>query len=331
MPPCRRGVVILAGCFGVLPFFGTRSLAAQHVETRVIIANNVACRVEPARDGASVRRLGVGDMLFLGERSESSGEIWYRDRYKQCWVYAALTTEDGDPGQTLLTMADRILARTDTVSFEDYVAVHNLVRYAAARYGSVASYSLGPPIFDRSPLLQLRRLQLVDRASSAISLRTTREELWRDPLGMAWVFSNQDALRYFEPGDGWFVFADKYWDLYEQYQHTTWAEEMAWVAARSHYPRDECDGPCVLQDLARTHARYWTTYPNGRWVRDALGEAERLAAAGADRGCVWSSAEDARDSSDLLRGTLDKVEAPGKEEVLSQIVLIEKACGAKRN
>ena len=79
MSTCRNAL-ILAGCFALSLFLGTRAASAQDWEMRVITANNVACRAEPTRDAASVTRLGVGDRLYSGEHSESAGELWYQDQ-----------------------------------------------------------------------------------------------------------------------------------------------------------------------------------------------------------------------------------------------------------
>lgn len=256
-----------------------------------------------------------------------NGTALYQDRYAQCWVYASLTTPAGSPEQALLTMAERILARIGKVPFEDYVAVHNLVRYGGRDGGHLSSYNFVTPIFDRSPLLQLRRLQIVDRATRA--MEPGKERVWREPLRMAWVFGNQDVLRYYELEGGWYVFADKYWELYEKYQNTEWAEEMAWSAAKGDYQTYICDGPCILANVAKSLGRYWSTFPSGRWVKDALAEAERLVAKGVNYGCMDSTAAAAGESADFLLETLKKVEVPEKEQLLLQVALVVQACGVE--
>jgi hypothetical protein len=61
-----------------------------------------------------------------------------------------------------------------------------------------------------------------------------------------------------------------YWELYERHRQTQWAEEMAWAAARGDVRGDECGAACVLTQIERTYARYWSEFPRSAHVGEAL-------------------------------------------------------------
>jgi hypothetical protein len=272
-----------------------------------------------------VRSLSVGDWLHVTEERDSEGETWYLHEWNSCWVYGPLTTESDDVEQALLTIADRILARTDDVAFEEYVAVHNLLTQSSSPGVRSLPSPYYPPLIEGSPILQLRRLQVLAQAFSPPDLK--RSVVVRDPLTVAWVASNRDVLKYYEPAGAWYVFSDKFWALYERHPNSPRAEEIAWAAARGQVGTEECDGPCIMEQVGRTFARYWATYPSGRWVEEALAQAAGRLERSEAFGCVWRNLEDARRGAGQIEASHSEVTDEGKEEVLARVTAIKQACG----
>lgn len=149
-----------------------------------------------------------------------------------------------------------------TRRFEDHVAVDDLLDRTVTRAHSDTT------VLETSPLLQLRRLRVLDRAARAPG--TDRWAVAREPLMVAWFHAHEDVLLAYEPAGRWLLPADVYWDLFERHRDTPWAEEMAWAAARAAVPADECYAVCQLRRVSRTFARYWAAFPAGRWVPEAL-------------------------------------------------------------
>ena len=121
---------------------------AEEPRLRMVVATNVACGAQASRAAAPVRSFRPGDVLS-GERqlSQDGGDVWYLDqirttsRFPGCWVYGPLTTEfmRSNPEPALVAAIEHILRRADTVTFEEYVEVENLLlaeKYAALHRSS---------------------------------------------------------------------------------------------------------------------------------------------------------------------------------------------------
>jgi hypothetical protein len=304
---------------------------SQVDQVRVVIASNVACRDQPGRSSPSARRFDVGDRILPRERQEVSGEVWYLDTWHArrgfpgCWILEGLTSGWSDRESALLAAADRILSRTDEVPFEEFVAVDNFL------LRTLLPPQLGhadTKVIDHSPLLQLRRLQILYHAGNLPSADRLGAE--KDPLMAAWFLHNGDVLRYHEPAGRWVVTADTFWALYERHRDSEWAEEMAWAAARGAVVGDECDGPCILRRLLRTVGRYWEEFPAGQWVGEAIERAERAAERGARMGCWHSSVDQATEATRDLRVSLEQIDPTRTEQLLAIVGELERQCSAVR-
>jgi hypothetical protein len=117
----------------------------------------------------------------------------------------------------------------------------------------------------------------------------------------------------------------KFWELHDRHRSDPLAEEIAWVAAGATMPSDECDAGCVLHMLNGTLARYWATYPEGRWIHEALGTARPRLEYASWSGC-FGGEEEAAAEADAFRETLREVTAPGREGLLDLVARIERRC-----
>jgi hypothetical protein len=317
-PRRSRLTASLPWSLSVLVALGSEPVSAQE-DMRLVIATNLACRAEPNRSAPVVRGLRMGEVILASERPEDDGDPWFLDQWRRCWVFGPLTAGWQDREQALLRAADRILAGTDDVPFEDFVAVDNLLVQTRVRG------HLGATVLEESPLLQVRRLQVLHAAAGA-------RDAWpgavaRDPLRSAWFFNNRDAFQYHEPAGRWVVVSETYWELFERHRDSEWAEEIAWAATEGSVLGDECDGPCELEWIMRTTGRYWAAFPQGRWVDEALARATRKAEFGARMGCFESRAEEAREQARRVRDSLSRVTAPERGALLAGVERIERACG----
>lgn len=135
---------------------------------RMLLASGVACRAEPSVDAPVERRYLVGDVFYATGRADDGEATWYLDASRArggsrgCWLYGPLTIEydRGNPEPALLAAAERILSREEDVSFVEWVAVENLLLSASG------SHDGGSPR-EASPLLELRRLQIIEGAVRA--------------------------------------------------------------------------------------------------------------------------------------------------------------------
>ncbi|MEJ2504342.1 MAG: hypothetical protein P8177_13680, partial [Gemmatimonadota bacterium] len=300
-------LAIVAVGSGVLP----TDLAAQ-ADLRMVLGSGVVCRARPD-PGAPVRhRYALGDRVGATEERLVGGVTWYLDAHRvrgeeQCWIYGPLTVEwdRSDRMPALLAAADHVLAREGPVPFAEYVAVDNLLTQTGTRFGEDA------PVIDGSPLLQLRRLQVIDRAVGAADAGRRPVEL--DPLKSAWMFAHRDVVEYYEPAGRWLMAAEVYWHLFDRHRDAPWAEEIAWAAANGTVPGDECYADCLLDRIERTWARYWAEYPRGVHTEAAVRNAIEIL----EWGAAWACEPAMYDPADVaarirrIHSTLDAVTVPG--------------------
>ena len=301
-------------------------VSAQGGDLRMLIANGVACRAEPEAAGAVEHRYSVGEILSARDRVEDGEATWYlnslgaRAGSRGCWIYGPLTValDRSDPATALLAAANHILARSDEVPFVEYVAVDNvLTRMPRRPHGRAA--------IEDSPLLQLRRLEVIERALAAPDAQ--RGPVEQDPLKLAWMHAHADVASFFEPAGRWMMDADIYWRLFEEHRGSDAAEAIAWAAAQGSVPRDECYASCLLETIQRTYGRYWVELPRGAHVEEAVRRAGEIAAVGARLGCQFPEEPPrARELVGVLRSSLAPVSAAGSQALMMHLEAIERGC-----
>jgi len=229
----------------------------------MVIGTNVVCRAQPSRNAPKVVTLRLGEIRGFSREARAEGGIWYFDEGRpSCWLPGPLTAEfvAGKPESALLAVADHILQRKDPVTFGEYVEAENLLLNEAF------SSSL-----QSSGLLQFRRLQIVERVTRVPS--ALGRIVFTDPLKRAWFIAHRDFLRYFEPDDEWYIRPEPYWSLFEKNKDAPWAEEIASTVGLRVIPSDECYSDCALSKIVQGPLQYWTRYPNGNSIREALQKA----------------------------------------------------------
>jgi hypothetical protein len=299
----------------------TESAAQAPLPMRMVIATGVVCREEPNATARTVHEYNLGDLVAVAKESRPGGTIWYLDQWQlsgespSCWIYAPLTTawEQSNQEAALLAVVDHLLLHPKEGQFEDYAAVENLL----TRYSSVVA---------SSGLLQFRELALINQAIS-------RDDAYgrfldKEPLKKSWILSHGDLLVYFDPDDRWYIRPESYWSLYEKYKQASWAEDLAWAAAQMEIPSDECYASCVLDKIDRTYSQYWTRYPKGSKVSEALAEATPLAKYAASLACSDPDSDFSvpRPVLEQFRNSLVDVTAPGKRSLLKYVDDIEQKC-----
>ena len=296
---------------------------------RIALGSDVVCRGRAERGAPVVTPLRLGDP-FSTKRvvTDAANAVWYEvaDLRVPCFVFGALTAPfDGydKPDAALAAIANHALAPETKATFHHLVAVDNLLLERKRRNGRFFQSPAEMP-----PLLHVRHLQVIDRAA-----RTTgRRQAAQDPLVMAWVLAHADLVRYFEPGGRYIVLGSHYWEIYEKYQTSAAAEEIAWVAAEVPVPADECYTECHLGALAQTYMRYWRRFPEGPHALEAVTHGVRRAQYAA-RYCpliagnhVHGDPKQIRTLVSDVRESLQQVRLAEKTELSSYLSEIEATC-----
>lgn len=176
-----------------------------------------------------------------------------------------------------------------------------------------------------SPRLQARRLRLID---AAISRRLDP----REPLTQSWIQSHRDLLQYWSIGAGWYMPSDVYWRVYESFEGVEGAEDIAWAGANATVVFDECYTYCNLYLIIRTRMQYWTRFPAGQYIDEAMPFAIRRAEFAAKycflgaTGYLQMDMQVIQDSLDELRMSLEAVSPSQSAMLLMRLAEIEEDC-----
>lgn len=319
-----RRAALLVAALAIGPVAATLAapvpLAAQEARRRAI-TNGVMCRAGPARDAEAVGRLGLGDVMTVLEGpTEADGVEWIHVRANTlrgtCWTAQSLTFERTGSAAALVIMADYALANAEGRSFEEWVRVINEIEGT----GEAIAYRTEP---DMVALLELRRLQLIGAAAEALDWFRGRS----DPLVVSWVRSRDAELGYFEPGGMWTVNREAYEALHERFADTELADELLWQAAsQPRYDDCEGDGDCYLGRPLESMARYWSRYPDGPHIAEAVAAGRRQIAV-MER-CFDGGLPTTPSAGRIaeLRDSLSEVDPAVAEPILSFLDQIEANC-----
>ena len=302
---------------------------SQATEMRLVIGTGVVCRAQPDRESPVVAAHRLGELLTVrGITRDRSGAGWYEVvGLRTCWVSGQLTVAFAgydSPDTALVAIAEHALALGANASFEHLVAVDNLLLERRLRR---TRYFRAPAAVP--PLLELRHLQIVDRAARTIDGSRVVE---RDPLRNAWLLAHADVVTHFEPGGLDYVRGSHFWALYERHRTSPLAEQVAWTAAERPVFTDECYTECHLSVLAQSYMPYWDHFPGGPHVLEAVATGVRVVAR-ASRFCPLVAAEYLQEPPDQirtlvgsLRDSLQNVTVAGKEDLLRHLSEIEATC-----
>ena len=315
----RPGVIALVLA---LPLALVRGQNGSGERPRYSVEDNVRCHSKPALDSTSSDPIRLGTEIRSTRETQAGGQTWYFS--ESCWLYGpgwvyGPGTETFDaigPERLLLGILDHILARKD-VKVDEYVEVENFMQDTARM-----------PPSSMPALFRFRWLQLVERVVETGEMQNSDQGAAGAPFRKAWMLSHNDLLQYYEPDAAWYVDSDQFWTLYEANKKSPWADELAWVASTLPTHTDECYSSCQLQQLTNRPLQYWTRYPAGRHVKDALNDGADRARAVAQDACRPGDPGSEVDPDDLeeIRDSLAEVTDPGKEPILNSLADIERKC-----
>ena len=348
------------------PAAAQNGVASTSVET--------LCRAAPEPSAEAVRMLEEGDLILRYEGVSTSTGQWMRVTASlfgrdggpdHCWVPSSDLVLSRGAGH-FLQLADGLLAADLSPTLDELLAVHNLFehpwyreqvevtiadRFLASGEGWSSDNRLRLYIIlsgwnrghrgevEGSPALGLARLRV---------LRMALHEFMPHVAGVrthAWIASLGDEVALTDEGHSWTVSDEAYLSLYEQHQADPFAEEILWTyAIESDGYSCEGEFACSVREVVIERlARYWTDFPRGRHIAEAVEEARALVGSGlelcnAARGTgkdtpeagMWSWSGWDRSGVELTRellATLAEVKGEDKAPLLERLAELE-ACAA---
>ena len=279
---------------------------------RLAAVTGAVCYTFPDPDAPIANRYHLGETIGASKSTRGTGgRLYYFDSWRvrgispTCWVpaYATIPFDRRHPEGAYAAIAERLLARGDSASFEQLVEAENFLIEPLPNSAS------GPSPLAESGLVQIRRLMLVDRAASRLDARHVDDE----PLERAWILAHHDLLFYFEPDAAWYLRGDAYWAIIDANIGAPWADAVAWYVAQRPSPSDECDADCYLDMIRGGPQQYWIRFPSGTSVHKALDLAIRLAGNAVDG---LADGNPTRAAIDRVRASLGRVNAPEKARLL---------------
>jgi hypothetical protein len=162
-----------------------------------------------------------------------------------------------EAGGHVLAIADRFLASEEVRTLDHSLRVYNILGSRHRGYRDIV---------DGSALLSLRRLQIMGEVLKRL------EPHFADALLRGWAEQLVDDVRYFGPGGQWYVRDEAFQRLYDSHRGSPEAEDILWELVTGPSPHD-CEGEfaCTIGvTVVDKFARYWTDYPRGRHVGQAI-------------------------------------------------------------
>jgi hypothetical protein len=282
---------------------------------RVVVDTNVTC------DGRPDFRftISVGMPIRVAQEIKVEGNTWYLGYpamapNSPCWVYGPSTAvwRKADTDSLLLSVFDHVLARRN-VTFEEFVEIENFLLDSDSKWRSEAGRK------QVSGLLQFRWLQLLSRVLRMEGFYSRTKQ----PLVESWILNHGELFEY-GPSAEWYVPTRYFWQVYESNKTAPWAEELVWFVASLPVQHDECNNACVLGAyIGDRFLQYWTRFPTGPHIADALAQAGKDVRSVAGGDC--ESEDDLKLVADI-RASLSKVTDPAKREILNSLGEIERKC-----
>ncbi len=137
---------------------------------RLIVATGTTCHTLPDPGSPIAERYHLGDVIGASKSAKLGVRLYYYDSWRikgispTRWVTAYVTVplSREHPESGFAAVAEHVLARGDSVSFETLVEAENFLIEPNHYSGAVES-----PLAT-SGLLQFRRLQLIERAARRV-------------------------------------------------------------------------------------------------------------------------------------------------------------------
>jgi hypothetical protein len=310
----RTALLFTFLCFFIYPLQGQNWWLRDAGDgARVVVETGVTCNVLPNVKmtiplGMPIRSVTEvkegGQTFYLGYPAMAPNS--------RCRVFGPGTAvwHTAEPDSLLLSILDHALARKDA-TFEDLVEAENYLFKTDARWKTAAGRD------HVSGQLQFRWLQLISRA---VGLEGFNED---KALVESWILSHEGLLDRFQPSGEWSVPTAVFWHVFESNKAAPWSEELAWFVANLPVQHDECETTCILSGyIGDRILQYWTRFPSGPHIGEALTEASRSLQEVDPASC---------DKDDLkllveIRSSLAKVTHPAKRGILKSLADIERVC-----
>jgi len=298
---------------------------AGEAQQRMIVSTGAVCRARQDTSAPVVHAYRLGEIFGIRAQPAGADTNWLFDSWHTtglkptCWLQKGLSTpfSRDNSEAALVVLADRMLQRSDKVRFEEYVGAENLL--------------IGPhaPALASSGPLQYRRLLLVAKAADAMYVQYG---VGPNELATSWALAHREFVRHSPFSSNWDALPEPYWQLFDSYKDSSWADDIAWTAAQLRGPADECYSDCVLRvGIIDGPLQYWTRLPSGKNVENALRLASGHAKHAVDVAC-YDSAKPVPHEFRLIesiRASLSKVDHKGKDELLDHLAQVEAICRKK--
>lgn len=241
---------------GVRPPTVSTSTPPAHLRPLATIVPDATCARSPSLDAETWWTLPL-DHHFTSDRPDTlvAGEHWTFFPRWGCWLPASMTGP-GDSDEHVAQIAERFFVAPLGRTGEYLMRVYNVL---SSRRGGHAD------AVARSPVLGLRRLQLLDRWLVF--------DPWSvDPLSLALIRSLDADIRYHEPAGQWALRDDAVLRLHERHRGHPEAREILWQVASATALHDcESDLACFIRwEVLNRWARYWADYPGDPRVAEAV-------------------------------------------------------------
>lgn len=286
---------------------------------RFVVEPDVPCHAKPDANSPVSAGLYLEREFPVADEVEVDSATWYlAGRGWNCWVYGPSTVgEEGEP--VLVAAIDRVLARKDA-KLGDYVEIEAFLLQSHPGWRI--------DVWDKqgSDYLRYRYLELLDRAASSEDFNA---RYFQDPLVTYWKDSHRDLLRNApEPNQSAVtVPPEEYWKLFEANRKEPWADDVAWHASQWGPYTDECYAACQLGWVSQREEQYWTKFPRGHHISEAL---ESASATVSDYLAKYACADEYNsiDHADIvaLRDSLSNVTDPGKQQLVKSLDEIARKC-----
>ena len=284
---------------------------------RGLLARTVEVAQRPQSDG----RRPVDEPLVLA---------WIESLGEQVKYSEGEHMTPGDSEENLVAMTDRLLASEEDWSFDNRLRLYNVL----------SSWNRGHrEVVEASPVLGLARLRVLGVALDDLEARAAGVRT------QAWIASLADEVTLTDEGHSWTVSDEAYLGLYQKHREDPFAEEILWTFA-SESAGYSCEGEfacSVRWAVVERLARYWTDFPNGRHIAEAVAQGRTVlgyglescnAARGADpdspEAGTWEWSGWDRSGAEItreLKATLAEVNDEDKAPLLGVLAELE-ACAA---
>ncbi len=290
-----------------------KPIAAPKSSSQIIISvTSARVRSQPSTNSAVLDTLNIGSILTVLDKNGTWYQVKLPDN-KSGWIAKTITLsfDSNKRSETYQNIAAKYF-KTNNLSFSDASQIFDFLKSAPTGGGELLAD------------LQFKRLIALGAALKKIPFGKGDQNPY-----LNFVKANEDEAVYSEPAGEWYVRANAFWGLHNQYKNLPISEEFAWQAAQTPLP-GECEGyvNCYLYNIRAADGEYLNFYPGGKYSKKALqnitfylepiiGDLKEKA--------VYTAASDFSDRADFnrylaeLRKIISKVPHIEKAKTLRQI------------